>query len=102
MFAIPLHDQLKAWVDALAQPVHRRSELRHTHVYIRKFFACGRRTASNWWRAAGIGEQFQPYYYFLGTIGCKSTAVAAVVFALLLAASLTLNGSGGSWLSRNV
>jgi hypothetical protein len=83
MFAIPLHGQWTAWVEALAQPLHRRSAWRLAHVIIGILLAHGRRTASSWWRAAGVGEKFRSYYYFLDTIGRKATTIAAVVFALL-------------------
>lgn len=83
MFAVQLNDQWMAWVDALARPLHGRSAWRCAHVIIRILLAHGRRTVSSWWRAAGIGEKFRSYHYFLDSIGRKSTAVAAVVFALL-------------------
>src|SRR3954454_21330689 len=72
-----------AWVAALAAPLHRRSAWRLAAVVAGILTAHGRRTASSWWRAAGIGPRFRSYYYFLDTIGRKTTAVAAVVFGLL-------------------
>lgn len=83
MFAVQLNGQWMAWVDALARPLHRRLAWRLAHVIIGILLAHGRRTVSSWWRAAGVGEKFRSYYYFLDSIGRKSTAMAAVVFALL-------------------
>ena len=83
MFAVPLNGQWMAWVDALAKPLQGRSALRLAHIIIRILLAHSRRTVSSWWRAAGIGEEFRSYYYFLDSIGRKATAVATVVFALL-------------------
>src|SRR3954447_3825258 len=72
-----------AWVAALAAPLHRRSAWRLAAVVAGILTAQGRRTASSWWRAAGIGTRFRSYYYFLDSVGRNTTAVAAVVFGLL-------------------
>ena len=83
MFATGLTAEWAAWVAALAAPLHRRSAWRLAAVVAGILLARGRRTASSWWRAAGIGPRFRSYYYFLDTVGRKTTAVAAVVFGLL-------------------
>src|SRR5512144_745349 len=71
------------WVAALAAPLHHRSAWRLAAVVAGILLAQGRRTASSWWRAAGIGTRLRSYYYFLDSVGRKTTAVAAVVFGLL-------------------
>jgi hypothetical protein len=81
--AVRLTAQWAAWVAALAAPLHRRCAWRLAHVVVGILLAHGRRTVASWWRAAGIGERFGSYYYFLGSVGRKTTAVAAVVFGLL-------------------
>ena len=84
MFAVQLNGQWMAWGDALAKPLHRRSAWRLGHDIIGILLAHGLwAIVSSWWRAAGIGEKFRSYYYFLDSIGRKATAVDAVVFALL-------------------
>ena len=83
MFAVGLTAEWAAWVAALAAPLHRRCAWRLAHVVVGILLASGRRTVASWWRAAGIGDQFGIYYYFLTGVGRKATAVAAVVFALL-------------------
>src|SRR5512144_725005 len=83
VFAVGLTAEWAAWVAALAAPLHRRSAWRLAPVVLGILLAHGRRTAASWWRAAGIGTCFGSYYYFLGSVGRKTTAVAAVVFALL-------------------
>ena len=83
MFAISLTAEWMAWVAALAAPLHRRSAWRLAAVVAGILWAQGRRTASSWWRAAGIGMRFRSYYDFLDSVGRKTTAVAAVVFGLL-------------------
>jgi hypothetical protein len=32
-------------------------------------FAQGRRTVASWWRAAEVGDDYRPFYYFLGSLG---------------------------------
>ena len=83
MSAVRLTAEWAAWVATLAAPLHRRSAQRLDHVVVGILMAHGRRTVASWWRAAGIGEHFGSYYYFLGSVGRKAAAVAAVVFALL-------------------
>jgi hypothetical protein len=83
VFAVRLTAQWMAWVAALAAPLHRRCAWRLAAVVAGILTAHGRRTASSWWRAAGIGPRFRSYYYFLDSLGRKTTAVAAVVLALL-------------------
>ena len=82
MTAVRLTAEWATWVAALATPLHRRCAWRLAHVVVGILLAHGRRTVASWWRAAGIGECFGSYYYFLGSVGRKATAVAAVVFAL--------------------
>jgi DDE superfamily endonuclease len=81
--AVRLTAQWAAWVAALAAPLHRRWAWRLAQVVVGILLAHGRRTVASWWRAAGIGEPFGSSSYFLGSVGRKATAVAAVVFGLL-------------------
>jgi hypothetical protein len=83
VFAVYLTAGWMAWVAALAAPLHRRSAWRLAAVVAGILLARGRRTASSWWRAAGIGTRFRSYSYFPDGVGRKATAVAAVVFGLL-------------------
>src|SRR5512147_512024 len=83
VFAVGLTAEWAAWVAALAAPLHRRSPWRLAAVVAGILLAQGRRTASRWWRAAGIGPRFRSSYYFLASVGRKATAVAAVVFGSL-------------------
>jgi hypothetical protein len=80
VFAIRLTADWTAWVVALAAPLHRRLAGVVTGIFI----ACGRRTASSWWRAAGVGKQFQSYYYFLDSVGRKAAELAAVLLRIAL------------------
>jgi len=47
-------------------------------------FASGRRTVTTWLRAAGVSDDYQDYYYFLGAVGRKSESIATQLVALLL------------------
>lgn len=82
MFAVHLTAQWAAWVAALAAPLHRRCRWRLAHVVVGILMANGRRTASSWWRAAGIGTAYRSYYYFLDSIGRKAAQVATVLVGL--------------------
>jgi hypothetical protein len=42
-------------------------------------FARGRRTVAAWLRAAGLGQDYKRYYYFLGALGCKTRFVASLL-----------------------
>jgi DDE superfamily endonuclease len=83
VFAVRLTAQWVAWVAALSAPLHRRLAWRLAPVVTGILLAHGRRTASSWWRAAGIGAGFRSYYYFLDSLGRKATAVAAILFGLM-------------------
>jgi hypothetical protein len=59
---------------------YRHSEL-FEPLFLGLLFAHGRRTATAWFRAGGIAEQFQRAYTLLGTIGrSKVDILAAVLF----------------------
>src|ERR1700736_4361221 len=47
-------------------------------------FAQGRRTVASWLRAAGLGQDFRSYYYFLGSLGPRADAVAALLLRVAI------------------
>ena len=83
MFAISLTAEWAAWVAALAAPLHRRLAWRMPTVVTGILMAQGRRTASSWWRAAGVGRRFRSYYYFLDSVGRKADEPAAVALRIV-------------------
>ena len=85
MFAVRLTAEWRAWVAALAAPLHRRLAWRLAAVVVGILMASGRRTAASWFRAAKIGDRFRPYYYFLGSVGRNAVGVAAAVLRITLA-----------------
>jgi hypothetical protein len=70
------------WVAILAEPLHARLARRLLPVLVGMLFARGRRTVTSWLRAAGIGETFPAYYYFLGSLGRKVDLVASALLRL--------------------
>ena len=83
MFVISLTAEWTAWVAALAAPLHRRLAWRLPIVAAGFLMAHGRRTASSWWRAAGVGRRFRYYYYFLDSVGRKAAEPAAVALRIV-------------------
>jgi hypothetical protein len=83
VFAWSLLPEWTVWIALLAQPLHARLADRLDAVVLGILLAHGRRTAASWWRAAGVGDRFRLYYYFLDSLGHKTREVAAVLFALV-------------------
>ncbi|MGZ6807912.1 MAG: IS701 family transposase [Mycobacteriaceae bacterium] len=73
-----------AWVTALAVPLDARLAGRLADVVLGILLASGRRTAASWWRAAGVGEHFRSYYYFLDAVGRKVQQLAAALVRIVL------------------
>ena len=75
------------WNDWLAAGLHARSRWRLPVLLTGMLFAGGRRTVTTWLRAAGVSDDYQDYYYFLQSVGCKSERVATQLLALVLRTS---------------
>ena len=71
--------ELAAWVLALSGPLHGRLAWRLLPLLRGLLFARGRRTVASWLRAAALGKDFRPYYYFLGSLGPRVGVIAAVL-----------------------
>ena len=78
-----LNGEWIAWLAALAAPLHARLAWRLPAVVAGILLASGRRTASRWWIAAGVGQGFRSYYYFLDSIGRKTRPVAAALMKIV-------------------
>jgi hypothetical protein len=83
VFAIKLTAEWAAWATTLAAPLHRRLAWRLPTVLNGILLAAGRRTAASWWRAAGVGDRFRSYYYFLDSAGRKAVELAAVLLGIV-------------------
>ena len=72
------------WIALLADHLHARSAGRLLPLLLGLLFARGRRTVASWLRAAGVGRDFAAYYYFLGSLGRRTPALAGAWLRLLL------------------
>lgn len=84
MFDVRMTSEWTTWISALAAPLQARSRVRLAPLFLGMTFAAGRRTASAWWRAIGVGSDFRSYYYFLAALGRKHQAIAAVLLNLVV------------------
>jgi DDE superfamily endonuclease len=53
-------------------------------LFLGVVFASGRRTASSWFRAAGVSQDFRRFYYLLGALGRKVQFLACILLRLVL------------------
>lgn len=72
------------WNDWLAAGLHASNRWRLPVLLTGMLFAGGRRTVTTWLRAAGVSDDYQDYYYFLQSVGCKSESIATQLLALVL------------------
>jgi len=72
------------WMDWLAAGLHGRCRWRLPILLSGMLFAQGRRTVSSWLRAAGVGDDFTDYYYFIAAVGRKTEILASRLLVLLL------------------
>jgi len=79
MVAWPLPPEVVFWAAQLATPLHARHAGRLLPLLRGLLFARGRRTVAAWLRAAGLGQDYKRYYYFLGALGHKSRFVASLL-----------------------
>lgn len=71
--------ELLVWITCWSQPLHARLASRLLALLTGMLFAQGRRTVASWLRAAGLGDDYRAYYYFLGSLGRKVKTVSALV-----------------------
>jgi hypothetical protein len=72
------------WVEWLAAGLHGENRWRLPLLFVGMLFATGRRTVAAWLRAAGVGNDWRRYYYFISAVGRKAESVARRVLHLLL------------------
>jgi hypothetical protein len=71
--------EIAAWITLLAAPLDARLNGRLITIVFGMLFAKGRRTVASWLRAAGVGDAFPAYYYFLGSLGRKVDSIAGLL-----------------------
>jgi hypothetical protein len=74
-----LPGQLVAWIGQLASVLHARLAGRLLAMLTGMLFAQGRKTVASWLRAGGLGDDFKAYYYFLGSLGRNTKAIAGLL-----------------------
>lgn len=79
-----LPDSWQVLVVALCIVLHQRSAWRLSIIITGIIFAKGRKTVTSWFRAAGITQRYKAFYYFIGSIGRKTEAVATVLFEFMV------------------
>lgn len=72
------------WSQWLAAGLHARHRWRLSVLLLGILFAGGRRTVTTWLRAAGISDDYNDYYYFLASLGCKTETLAMALLTLLV------------------
>ena len=83
MVAWMLPKRFQEWASQMVRPLDRRSQKYWLPVLIGVLFAQGRRTASRWFAAAGVEDDWRDHYYFLGSLGRKVECVAVPLLWLL-------------------
>jgi hypothetical protein len=78
-----LPPQVAHWINQLSEPLHGRLAWRLLPLMTGMLFALGRRTVAAWLRAGDLGDPYQPFYYFLGSLGRQVPRVAARLLRLV-------------------
>lgn len=82
-----LPTEVTQWIRSLSNLLDKRNAFRLLPIFAGIFFGQGRRTVSSWLRAAGISDDYEDYYYSLGSLGRKVKSLASL---LLLQAMQTI------------
>jgi hypothetical protein len=73
-----------AWITSLAGMLYAREQARFVQLCTGLLFARGRRTVTSWLRSCRVGGDYKRYYYLLGSVGRKTTAIAGAVLRILM------------------
>ena len=75
---------LVVWFTALASVLDARQQARFIQLGTGLLFARGRRTVTSWLRSCAAGRDYKRYYYLLGSVGRKTSAIAGALLRILL------------------
>ena len=75
---------LVVWFTALAGALDARQQARFVQLGTGLLFARGRRTVTSWLRGGAAGRDYKRYYYLLGSVGRKTSAIAGALLRILL------------------
>jgi hypothetical protein len=67
------------WISHLACLLHATNAWRLEPLFVGMLLARGRLTVSSWLRAGELGDDYQGYYYFLGSLGRKVNWLAGLL-----------------------
>lgn len=76
--------EVAPWISRLANCLHETCRWRLSLLLMGLLFAKGRRTVASWLRAGGLHQDYQDYYYLLGTLGRKVEALAGALLHLAI------------------
>jgi hypothetical protein len=82
MAAWNLPAEVVSWILQLASVLHGRLAWRLLPLLVGALFGQGRQTVASWLRGGELGKDFRLYYYFLGSLGRNTKAVAAILFRI--------------------
>jgi hypothetical protein len=79
-----LPTEVASWITQMTCLLHATNACRLQPLLVGMLFARGRLTVSSWLRAGELSDDYQSYYYFLGSLGRKVKSLALVVLRLVL------------------
>jgi hypothetical protein len=79
-----LPTEVASLITQLACVLHATNAWRLQPLLVGMLFARGRLTVSSWLRAGELSDDYQSYYYFLGSLGRKVKTVAALLLLAVL------------------
>lgn len=71
--------EVALWIKSLSSLLHATHAWRLAPLLCGMLFARGRRTVTSWLRAGDLSDDYQGYYYFLGSLGRKVKSFASVL-----------------------
>ena len=74
--------EVALWITQLSSMLHQANAWRLAPLLWGMLFSRGRQTVACWLRTAELGKNYQSYYYFLGSLGRKTTSVAGALLRL--------------------
>jgi hypothetical protein len=79
-----LPNEVASWITYLGCLLHATNAWRLQPLMAGMLFARGRLTVSSWLRAGQLSDDYQDYYYFLGSLGRKVNWLAALLLQVVL------------------
>jgi hypothetical protein len=76
--------EVSLWITHLACLLHATNAWRLEPLLVGMLYARGRLTVSSWLRGGELSDDYQGYYYFLGSLGRKVKSVAGLLLQSVL------------------